>query len=380
MKSVPDFSLQQSRDQIEHMKCIHSRAAEYFTGNHDDHWIIPEPSDQDVTSNIDINRDIQVQRLIDQPGCSFLGAYQSNIGKISVLYTVTSKQKIPFCSICTSHRCKCFHQYKKIFNDLEIESNQDGPQFHWERRQTEPEHRSDYLEALEMSDHYRTYGYNMTPFEYPIWRDSNLQAKYIQRIESNGQFNLPTALIAEFRPDMVCNKHQNHFDPSNERLVQTSRNMVIYTQTKDLVVETATFARPTTPFGCCKCLHHYDGHENLLWNLGLGKMVDYTYLHYAIHQVTDGFPLNGVYKSRSTTYFNSLGPDVKSSLSYSDFERACSGYARMMRFRKEDFLCLNCGHTPKYIVADGKMSGPTKRKVLFSLYTLEYSYCIVFIH
>jgi hypothetical protein len=109
-------------------------------------------------------------------------------------------------------------------------------------------------------------------------------------------------------------------------------------------------------------------------------MVDYTYLHYAIHQVTDGFPLNGVYKSRSTTYFNSLGPDVKSSLSYSDFERACSGYARMMRFRKEDFLCLNCGHTPKYIVADGKMSGPTKRKVLFSLYTLEYSYCIVFIH
>ena len=196
MKSVPDFSLQQSRDQIEHMKCIHSRAAEYFTGNHDDHWIILEPSDQDVTSNIDINRDIQVQRLIDQPGCSFLGAYQSNIGKISVLYTVTSKQKIPFCSICTSHRCKCFHQYKKIFNDLEIESNQDGPQFHWERRQTEPEHRSDYLEALEMNDHNRTYGYNMTPFEYPIWRDSNLQAKYIQRIESNGQFNLPTALLS----------------------------------------------------------------------------------------------------------------------------------------------------------------------------------------
>ena len=170
---------------------------------------------------------------------------------------------------------------------------------------------------------------------------------------------------------MVCNKHRNYFDPSNERLVQTSRNMVIYTQTKDLVIETATFVRPTTPIGCCKCLHHYDGHETLLWNLCLGKMVDYIFLHSAIHQVIDGFPINGVYKSRSTTYFNSLGPGVKSTLSYSDVERACSGYASMMQFRKEDFLCLNCGHTPKYIVADGKMSGPTKRKVLFTFPRLE---------
>jgi hypothetical protein len=94
----------------------------------------------------------------------------------------------------------------------------------------------------------------------------------------------------------------------------------------------------------------------------------------------DGFPINGVYKSRSTTYFNSLGPGVKSTLSYSDFERACSGYASMMQFRKEDFLCLNCGHTPKYIVADGKMSGPTKRKVLFTFPRLEYSYFTEFIH
>ena len=235
---------------MEHMKCIHSRAAEYFTGNYENHWDIPEPSDQDEILNIAMNRDIQVQRLIDQPGLSFLGAYQSNLGKISVLYTVTSKQKIPLCSMCTSCRCKCFYQYEKVFNDLEIGSNQERPEFHWERRQTEPEHRGDYSEALEMSDHHRTYGYNMTPFEYPIWRDSDLQAKYMERIESKDQYNLPPALVSEFKADMVCNKHRNYFYPSNERLVQTSRNMVIYTQTKDLVIETATFARPTTQAGC----------------------------------------------------------------------------------------------------------------------------------
>ena len=70
--------------------------------------------------------------------------------------------------------------------------------------------------------------------------------------------------------------------------------------------------------------------------------------------------MNSIYQSRVTT-LSSLG--VKSSLSYQDFERACSGYASMIRFEKDDFLCPNCGHTPKYIVADGKMTGPTKRKV-----------------
>ena len=54
---------------------------------------------------------------------------------------------------------------------------------------------------------------------------------------------------------------------------------------------------------------------------------------------------------------------MQSDLSYQDFERACSGYASMIKFRKDDFLCLDCGQTPKYIVADGKMTAPTLRKV-----------------
>ena len=34
-----------------------------------------------------------------------------------------------------------------------------------------------------------------------------------------------------------------------------------------------------------------------------------------------------------------------------------------IKFRKEDFICNDCGQTPKYIVADGKMTAPTIRKV-----------------
>ena len=54
---------------------------------------------------------------------------------------------------------------------------------------------------------------------------------------------------------------------------------------------------------------------------------------------------------------------VKSSLSYINFVRACTGYAKMVQFRKEDFLCSTCKDSPPYIVCDGKTDGPTKRKV-----------------
>ena len=54
---------------------------------------------------------------------------------------------------------------------------------------------------------------------------------------------------------------------------------------------------------------------------------------------------------------------VKTSLTYQQFVRACTGYAKMIQFRKEDFLCPSCGPSPKYVVCDGKTDGPTKHKV-----------------
>ena len=67
--------------------------------------------------------------------------------------------------------------------------------------------------------------------------------------------------------------------------------------------------------------------------------------------------MNASYNARKTS-LRSIG--VNSSLTYPLFLRACTGYARMIRFRKEDFLCPDCGPSPKYIVCDGKMDGPTK--------------------
>ena len=70
--------------------------------------------------------------------------------------------------------------------------------------------------------------------------------------------------------------------------------------------------------------------------------------------------MNNTFNSHKTV-LSDIG--VKSSLSYITFVRACTVYAKMIKFRKEDFLCPSCGDSPSYIVCDGKTDGPTKRKV-----------------
>ena len=158
---------------------------------------------------------------------------------------------------------------------------------------------------------------------------------------------------------MVC-KHGFGFDSSDVTLVQTSQNVIIYTNTQDIIIDSVTLARPTSPAGSCQCLQQYDGHPVLLWHLGSGRMVDYAFLHVSAHQVTNGSTMHSIYQTRETA-LSSLG--ISSSLTYQDFERACSGFVSMIRFRKEDFMCDDCGQTPRYIVADGKMTAPTVRKV-----------------
>ena len=45
---------------------------------------------------------------------------------------------------------------------------------------------------------------------------------------------------------------------------------------------------------------------------------------------------------------------VTTSLTVQDLTRAVTGFAAMLKFRKEDFVCDKCGDTPEYIVCDGK--------------------------
>ena len=100
--------------------------------------------------------------------------------------------------------------------------------------------------------------------------------------------------MADYNPNLVC-QHGGSFSSSNEGFVQTTKNIIIHTQTNDIVHNTTTFARPT--FGPCKCLQQFDGHPVLLWNLGRGKMMDYPSLHSVIHHMVTGSPIYSIYCS-----------------------------------------------------------------------------------
>ena len=105
------------------------------------------------------------------------------------------------------------------------DDNDEQEEFHWNRRQSDAINpRDDFNDALELNEQYRRYGYNITPFEYPINRDNDIQAKLINRM--GGQFDIPDRLQPSYQGALIC-KHGLGFDSSDTRLVQTSQNVII---------------------------------------------------------------------------------------------------------------------------------------------------------
>ena len=69
MQGMRDFSLDQPREDMSALMCIHSRAAEYLTADYQNHWNIPLPGSEDTTHRITLNDDILVQSLKNERGC-----------------------------------------------------------------------------------------------------------------------------------------------------------------------------------------------------------------------------------------------------------------------------------------------------------------------
>ena len=351
MEALCGLSLDQDKDNITALQCMHAKAAFHFGGNWDSHWTIGDIEDTDASYKVECNLDLSLQQLRDDR--LFLAAYQKDC-VISLLFTVSPKQKYPFCSKCSSKKCGCFRRFKKAL-DEQIDPDESA-HYYWKRLKTDrPQPNGHFLEIPSTDDHFLRHGYNLTPFQYPIKRDENLQEKFVERL--NGNMSLPNQIIPIFEPTIIC-EHGNTSDPSNANLKKVSSNMKVFTESNEYIVDTETYGRPSA--GNCKCVIQADTHEFLLWNLGNGKFICYTFLHSSIHKMTTGMAMNAIVSSRQDT-LSSLG--LQTSLTVKDFNRSVTGFAKLMRFRKEDFLCDNCGETPEYIVCDGKSVGPAKRKV-----------------
>lgn len=355
MESVPGMRLDQEKDEIQGLQCVHSKAAETFYPNWDEHWTVNDLEDTDLSYRVFCNQDIRVQTFLDE--CKFLSAIQTD-GQVTLLFTVGNKQKFPLCNKinCSKQtKCICFKQYKKLLE--ESEQNDDDSNYYWDRRSRQKPGMIDhFLESIPLDDHHRKHGYNFTKLEYPIKRCPEIQGKFLDRLD--GVFNLPESIKPDYDDKAVC-MHGDGYSPHDEKLIMMSPNLTVYTETSDRIFPIPTYGRPTV--GQCKCVLQADTHHLLLWNMGSGKLIDYLFLHSHFHKmVSSGIAMNATFNSRKTV-LSDIG--VKSSLSYSTFLRACTGYAKMIQFRKEDFLCPSCGDSPNYIVCDGKTDGPTKRAV-----------------
>ena len=360
MEGIQGMHMNQREEDVRDLQCVHAKAAMKFFPRWEDHWTIADMEDTDQSYFVFCNQDIRVQTL-SQEGC-FLAAIQSE-GEITLLFTVGKKQKFPLCSRAGCSRkvkCICYKKYKAILREEEgSEDDEDqGHRYYWNRRSGPKPSLVEHFLDDQDENYIKKHGYNRTKFEYPIKRNRGLQEKFQRRLIS-GSFDLPDSFVSPYDDTEVCEKHGNTFDPDNDKLLLLSNNITIYTESCDKILPITVFGRPT--IGGCKCISQADTHDLLLWNMGSGNLVDYLFLHNQVHKtVTSGSAMNATFNARKTA-LGSIG--LSSSLSYPVFRRACTGYTKMIQFRKEDFLCSNCGDSPSYIVCDGKTEGPNKRQV-----------------
>ena len=91
MESVPGMHIEQTKEAIASLQCVHSKAVASFFPRWDDHWSIGNLQDTDMSYKVFCNEDIRIQTILDTD--RFLAATQVD-GKVTVLYTVWKKQKL----------------------------------------------------------------------------------------------------------------------------------------------------------------------------------------------------------------------------------------------------------------------------------------------
>ena len=188
--------MQQGKDEILGLQCVHSKAAETFFPNWDEHWIVNDLEDTDLSYRVFCNPDIRVQTFLDE--CRVLSAIQTD-GHVTLLFTVGKRQKFPLCSKanCSKQTKRiCFKQYKKL---MKTDGNSN---YYGDKRSRQKPH---FLESIPLGDHHRKHVYNFTKLEYPIKRCPEIQRKLLDRLD--GVFNLPERIHMMIRQSVMNIHH-----------------------------------------------------------------------------------------------------------------------------------------------------------------------------
>ena len=286
MASIDSLSCQQEKNGMEALRCMHSVVCQKLAEDWENLWDLPD-IDIDIESfKLICSPHVQVKKLRHDD--LFLCATQSG-GLISLLYTVTKRQKTPMCSRCASTKCKCYRMYERHKIDRQTNNDDMADDDDWPSSDEEVEgQRVQHYQ----DENIQQYGHNSETIMYPIQDDPTVHTLWIQRVR--GIYSFPDKIIPVFDPDLKCKEHQNGYNPDDSKLIEQSANMVVYLENSDVLHETKTFSRPT--IGRCKCRQQPSGHSQLLWHIGSGKMVDYLMLHKFIHDWRSGFSMYSLFQ------------------------------------------------------------------------------------
>ena len=371
MAGTDKLSVDQNPQDILSRLCMHSRVCSTIIEDWRTIWDI-ELSDNDRVVKIICNEDLKLHTFQKQAVDRCLIATVRTKSEIAVLYTVTTRQTSPLCSICVTRKCPHYHFHKKESKkeERQFESSVEGGSedvcdcdmpdcgLNTNSSGIEKGTHANYWDMLPPEEHQKWYGYNFDPIPFPIQDNKEFQEKWLRRMQGN--YDFPKLLIPEYKEGSKCKKHGNEYDASDETLLEESKTFVLYSEIGERVFHIQVFSRPTT--GQCSCSDKFDGTDLLIWNLGQGRFTDFS-LHFSyLHKwVNSGLKIFASWKSiRNNAAFSG----ISCTLTYSDLHRSTLGFMNNLDIDyKKAFSCPVHGNSPSWIVSDGKNLGPLKRKV-----------------
>ena len=380
MAGTEQLTLDQDPQAVLSRLCMHSRVASTILEDWRNIWQV-EISDNDRVARIICNEEIQLHTFLKQKVDQCLLTAVRTSDKIAVLYTVTTRQTTPICSVCVTRKCPHYHYYKKNKKNEQpqFESSVDGhPAESCDCDEGEgdgvpgsdpgavndvnsggADSRKDanYWDNLPAAEHQKAYGYNFKDIPFPVKDDKDFQTKWLQRLQGN--FDFPDKLAPQHVQGLKCNNHGNEFDPRDEKLRLESKTFLLYSEMGEKIFQIPVYSRPAVE---CSCTVKYDGTDLLMWNLGQGRFIDFTLLFSYLHKwVVSGIKIYAFWKSiKSCAAFTG----ISCTLTYKDLHRAICGFMNNLKIDfKKAFSCPIHGNSPEWIVADGKNVGPLKRRV-----------------
>ena len=331
MSSMESLESFQSPNDIRSRMCYHSIVATNLVGDWRNEWSV-----HFSTAGESYELVIEDKQFITLVSASkeraLLACVREVGGKVCMLYCVSSRQEVPYCTSCVRRSC---HHYRKLLsfnsqeesslvvnNDEAFEANYDPAH---DVEENDFGYNDHYMEPLPRHVHGYLYGYNYSPILYPFSESSRQQAVWLERL--NGQVNLPNKLVPVYNAENRC-KHNSIFQEDDQSLVLVSSSVCLINDVGERVLASEDFARPSV--GPCKCLHRYDGHGYLIWNVGQGRYVDYTLLMGYLHKWRGaGLTMYGLFRSIKDCA-QSCG--VSCSLAYADIHRSICGFMTNLSF------------------------------------------------